>query len=167
MSSLAAARADNFYVPNDEKVDSFRNRKRKRRGVSVTHNEEIKVGLLLDSPCYTMGHAYNAVAIFHKAQDFMLKNRSVENIWRPYQYSGSLISAVILAKLFVVETDPKNSSYIYVSGCKRSDLSCNCFEEVEEDKIDPNDIDCAALDPIEELELAKEEQARQNRCRPC
>ena len=34
---------------------------------------------------------------------------------------------------------------------------------MEEDKIDPNDIDCAALDPIEELELAKEEQARQNR----
>ena len=57
MSSLIAARADNFYVPNDEKVDSFL-RKRKRRDVSVNAQRGDKGGLVI-----TFAMPYNGACL--------------------------------------------------------------------------------------------------------
>ena len=166
MSSLAAARADNFYVPNDEKVDSFRNRKRKlkRRDVSVNSKRGDKGGLVIRFAMPYNGACLQCGAYISQGTRFYAKKQECGKYLETIPiFRFSDFSCNTCRNPFVVETDPKNSSYIYVSGCKRSDLSRDCFEEVEEDEIDPDGINCAALDPIEELELAKEEQARQNR----
>ena len=161
MSSLAAACADNYYVANDEKINNFRNRKRKRGGENGNAKQGDKGGLVIRFAMPYSGLCLQCGSYISQGTRFYAKKQECGKYLDTIPiFRFSDFSCNTCRNPFVVETDPKNSSYVYIGGCKRSDFSRDSFKE---DKLDPDGIDCATLDPIEELELAKEEQARKNR----
>eukprot|EP00943_MAST-04B_sp_MAST-4B-sp1_P007834 g7834.t1 len=124
MSSLAAARADNYYVPNSEpfvknKKNLLKKKKRKRSADNTSGEDSNAVGITIrfampySGTCLQCGHFFSQGTRFYARK--VECGRYLERI-PIYRFSNFHCNSC--RNEFIVETDPKNSSYVYKTGCK-------------------------------------------------
>lgn len=122
MSSLAAARADNYYVPNNEpfnknkKLLLLKKKKRKRSIDDDKNNDEgitIRFAMPYPGTCLNCGDFFAEGTRFYVTKSECGKYLDKIPIFRFSKFHCNNCNFP-----FVIETDPKNSSYIYKSGCK-------------------------------------------------
>ncbi len=156
MSSLAAARADNYYVPNNEPfVKNKKNllkKKKRKRSANNTNSEDsnavgstIRFAMPYSGTCLQCGHFFSQGTRFYARK--VECGRYLEKI-PIFRFSNFNCNSC--RNEFIVETDPKNSSYVYKTGCKaRGGSIPNIFPSTNGSSIQSesrNEVICTSKD---------------------